>query len=96
MQLYEVLRWEGANPSYHLTLAEAHATAKDDQWDDTVIRLFDYRADRGVFCDLFNGERPKGKALRRWRLTPRGGLREVPVNPDDEVREVIPAPKGKP
>ena len=101
--LYEVHSYEDTTvPHWHRTLAEAHADAKlSTDRPAASITLRDYPNDQAVFCGLFNGIRPEGKALRRWKLTPKGGLREVPADghelSDDRV-EVRPtrARKDKP
>lgn len=91
MQLYEVHSYEGGQPSWHRTLAEAHADAKlSSDRANVSITLRDYPSDQATFCGLFNGIRPEGKTLRRWKLTPKGGLQEVPVGGEPEE-----PPKGE-
>lgn len=88
MHLYEVHSYEGAQPGWHRTLGEAHADAKlSSSRDDVSITLRDYPSDQATICGLFNGIFPSGKELRRWKLTPRGGLREVPVSGKEQEPE---------
>lgn len=97
MHLYEVHSYEGAQPAWHRTLSEAHADAKlSASRADVSIMLRDYPSDQATVCGLFNGIRPEGKPLRRWKLTTRGGLREVPVDGTEPVLPEEPEPTTSP
>lgn len=80
MQLYEVHSPSGGT-AWRRTQSEAHEHAKLGlPREEVSITLRDYPSDQATFCTLFNGGYPEGKAVKRWKLTAKGGLHEVPVD----------------
>lgn len=80
MRLYEVTRFEGAQPGWSRTLTEAHKDAKlipKDMRAEARIVLKDYPINHHTVTGLFNGVVPEGTPVRQWRLNARGALREL-------------------
>lgn len=82
MQFYKVIGCTGPhqpNVCFCSKQSDAHVLAKED--DDRVnvrIELIEVPLDKDTVLQLLNDEELSLPALRTWRLTPRGGLVEVP------------------
>lgn len=68
--------------TYHATQADAHRDTKTyskHRLPDLRIELVDVETDKGAIARIINGVDPSpGEVLRTWKLTPRGGMAEVP------------------
>lgn len=85
MNVYRITRCEGDRPSYAGDMAGAKAAAKVDSHrrliTDTRIDLVDVKTAKAELVALLNGYATNGHVvfpvLRTWRLTSRGGTREI-------------------
>jgi hypothetical protein len=71
--------------TYYRVLDAAHDEAKARlsslAWSlvEDRIELVEFATDQATLCSLLSGHGCETKVLRNWTLTPRGGLKEVPV-----------------
>jgi len=80
MHIYRITRHQGDTPVYAGTLVEAKPIATREKQrrtlTDTRIALLDVAVDKDSMVVLLNGN-ANYPVLRTWKLTDRGGLKEL-------------------
>lgn len=92
MQIYQVL-YPAADGPYFGTMNDAHTDARQRNTGSQEIYLWEVDTSKPGVLSILNNQATGWELLRTWRLTSRGGLKEVaPVEPADMGMHRLPMP----
>lgn len=81
MQLYRIKRHLDDKPRFAATMADAKTYGTSDahrrDLTNTRIDLIDVKLDKAMVVQILNGGDPGGDRLRTWKVTERGGVKEI-------------------
>jgi hypothetical protein len=86
MNAYEISPNSGATPTYAGDLAAVRAKVRlipKASRDYARITLVSVPADKAAVLQLLNGKEPVKQPLRKWRLSVRGRLVEIPLGEEE-------------